>query len=164
MTTHYTRSPGLAITGAAILRMLDQLGERLARHSQAARDPCLAGTLDRIRDEAGGLVDLYQQVTRPGQCALCGSEDVALVAALSADPGLEVCAACGLDPDVATFPLSALADDREVWVVTRGDVVWLAGRELTDCEAARVAAAICDATAAAVACAVAVVCGQVPLA
>ena len=70
-----------------------------------------------------------------------------------------MCEACQLDPDVRTFPLAALADDREVLVITRGDLAWLAGRAVTDCEAARLAAAIGDTTAGTVARLVQSVCG-----
>jgi hypothetical protein len=154
-----TRSPALAMAGAAVLRMLAQVEERLARHPRAPRDSALAAALTHIRQEAGDLVELYEYVTRPGLCAHCGSPDVPLLAAMSADPGLEVCEACELDPDVATFPLAALDDDREVWTVTRGDVTWLAGREVTDGEVCQLAAAIGDGTADLVAGLVAVVCG-----
>lgn len=82
---------------------------------------------------------------------------------MSADPGREVCEACQMDPDLATFPLQALADDREVWIVTRGDLAWLAGREVTDGEAAALAAVIGDTTAGTVARLVASVCGAGPL-
>jgi hypothetical protein len=157
------RFPALAAAGAAVLRLLAQVEERLARQPRAARDPDLAAALAHIREEAGELVELYEYVTRPGQCANCGQVDAHLVAAMRSDPGLEVCEACELDPDVRTFPLAALADDREVWTVTRGDLAWLAGREVTDGEASRLAAVIGDRTAHAVAEAVAAVCGSSPL-
>lgn len=159
MTSDNIRPPALAMAGASILRLLAQVEERLARHPRAAPDPGLAAALTHIREEADGLVELYAYATRPGQCAHCGQGDVQLAAALSADPGQEVCGACELDPDIVTFPLAALDDDREVWVVTRGDAAWLAGRAVTDAEADRLAAAIGDATADTVACAVALVCG-----
>ena len=160
MTTENARSSALATAGAAVLRMMAQVEERLALHPRAPRDPDLADALTCIRREAAGLVELYEYVTRPGQCSHCGQVDAQLTAALSADPGQEVCEACELEPGLVTFPLAALADDREVWTVTRGDVVWLAGREVTDLEADRLAAAIGDATADTVAGVVAVVCGS----
>lgn len=157
MTADNSRS--IAVAGAAVLRLLGQLEERLARRPRAAPDPGLAAALTHIREEAGGLVELYAYATRPGRCAHCGQTGVQLAAALSSDPGQEVCAACELDPDIVTFPLAVLDDDREVWVVTRGDAAWLAGRAVTDDEAGRLAAVIGDATADTVACAVALVCG-----
>lgn len=153
-------APSLAMIGAAALRLLTQVEECLARRPRAPRDPGLAAALAYIRQEADDLIDLYGYLTRPGLCAHCGSVDVPLTAAMSADPGREVCEACALDPELATLPLSALADDSAVWVVTRGDAVWLAGRELTDGEVSRLAAAIGDATADAVARVVAGVCGS----
>jgi hypothetical protein len=157
------RFPALASAGAAVLRLLAQVEERLARHPRAARDPAFETALDGIRREARELAELYEYVTRPGLCCHCGQVDARLVAALSADPGQEVCEACALDPDVAAFPLSALADDREVWTVTRGDLAWLAGREVTDGEAVRLAAVIGDRTAGTVARLVEEVCGSAPL-
>lgn len=152
MTTENARPlPSLTTVGTAALRLLAHVEEQLARRPRAPRDPGLAAALACIRQEADDLIDLYGYLTRPGQCAHCCSVDVPLTAAMSADPGLEVCEACAMDPDLATFPLSALADDREVFTLTRGDMAWLAGREVTDCEAAALAAAIGDTTAGTVA-------------
>lgn len=73
-----------------------------------------------------------------GDCARCRKVAV-MVAALASDPGRQVCADCHERFDVATVSLPALADDRPVYGITRGDLVRLAGREVSDAEAAEVA-------------------------
>lgn len=82
-----------------------------------------------------------------GQCEFCHAADAALVAVLSADPDQAVCEACHADPRLPTVSLAAVSDSRPVYVVSRGDLARIAGREVTDGEAARIARAIGNSTA-----------------
>jgi hypothetical protein len=82
-----------------------------------------------------------------GQCEFCHAADVNLAAVLSADPDQVVCEACHADPRLPTVSLAAVNDGRPVYVVSRGDLARLAGREVTDSEAARIARAIGNSTA-----------------
>jgi hypothetical protein len=84
---------------------------------------------------------------RRGQCEFCHAADVALVAVLSADPDQAVCEACNADPRLPTVSLATVSDDRPVYVVSRGDLARMAGRAVTDGEAARIAKAIDNSTA-----------------
>lgn len=95
-----------------------------------------------------------------GQCAVCRTADVALEAVLSADPDQVVCGTCHADPRLATVSLAAVNDSRPVYVLSRGDLVRIAGQEVTDRDAARIAKAIDNSTVSeAIADAVWQVCG-----
>lgn len=77
-----------------------------------------------------------------GTCEFCRADDVALPAVLSADPDQRACATCHADPRVPTFDASALDDETPVWTLTRGDLARLAGRVVTDAEAATIERAL----------------------
>jgi hypothetical protein len=98
-----------------------------------------------------------------GTCEFCQSHGAHLVAVLSADPDQAVCEACHADPRLPTVSLAAVSDTRPVWVVSRGDIARMAGRQVSDEEAGRVARGIEHSTAQdAVADAVLQVCGYPP--
>lgn len=95
-----------------------------------------------------------------GQCESCHATDVALEAVLSADPDQVVCGACHADRHLATVSLAAVNDSRPVYVLSRGDLARIAGREVTGRDAARIAKAIGNSTVSeAIADAVWQVCG-----
>jgi hypothetical protein len=154
------RRSTMAGTAARVLRRLVQLEERLAgSRLRAAPDAELSVLIDCIREEAACLAELYELATH-GTCARCGAADVPLPAVLRIDAERGVCEDCHASPRVPTVAVAALCDDREVLTVTRGDVARLAGRAVTDDEAARVAAAVQGcALASALANAVGIVCG-----
>jgi predicted CXXCH cytochrome family protein len=117
-------------------------------------------------EETGSYLDGDTEVTvEPaavprGQCEFCHAADAALTAVLAADPDQAVCGACHADPRLPTVSLAAVSDSRPVYVVSRGDLARIAGREVTDTEAARIAGAIGNSTASeAIGDAVVQVCG-----
>jgi hypothetical protein len=81
-----------------------------------------------------------------GQCEFCHTADVPLEAVLSADPDQAVCGTCHADPRLATLSLAAVNDSRPVYVLSRGDLARIAGQEVTDRDAARIAKAIDNST------------------
>lgn len=86
-------------------------------------------------------------LTTHGQCAVCQAADAALAGVLAADPDQAVCEACHANRRLPTVSLAAVSDTRPVYVVSRGDLARLAGRELADSEVARVVKAIDNSTA-----------------
>jgi hypothetical protein len=98
--------------------------------------------------ETGSRLDGDSEVTvepaavRRGQCEFCHAIDMVLEAVLSGDPDQVVCAACHADPRVPTVSLAVVTDSRPAYVVSRGDLARIAGREVTDGEAKRIVKAI----------------------
>lgn len=82
-----------------------------------------------------------------GICEVCRDRGVPLMAVLSADPDQAVCESCHTDPRLPTVSLAVVNDSRPVYVVSRGDLARIAGREATDEEARRTARAIEHSTA-----------------
>jgi hypothetical protein len=122
---------------------LAQARERLQHYPRAARDPQLASVLSGLEEELDGAAYFDGSgMTSRGTCARCGTLDRDLPGVLSADPEAGVCAACHADPLVPTFPLTALFDERPVYVLARGDVARLAGCELSDEEISRISSSI----------------------
>jgi hypothetical protein len=117
-------------------------------------------------EETGSYLDGDTGVTvepatvRRGQCEFCREADAALVAVLSGDPDQGVCEACHADPRLPTVSLAVVSDSRPAYVVSHGDLARIAGREVTDSEAARIVKAIDNSTASeAIGEAIAQVCG-----
>jgi hypothetical protein len=141
---------------------------RGARFTARDSDRAYVITVKRDLDaEARYLMDGDTEVTveppaaRRGQCEVCHAADVELAAVLSADPDQQVCEACHADPRLPTVSLAAVNDDRPAYVVSRGDLARIAGREVTDSEVARILKAIDYSTAmAAIGDAVWQVCGS----
>ncbi len=78
-----------------------------------------------------------------GDCGWCDAV-AEMVAALGSDNDTQVCAACHANPGIPTVSLAALADETPVYVITRGDLVEMAWRDVTDQEAKIISGAIVD--------------------
>jgi hypothetical protein len=123
-------------TEQAVTALLESLAE--------AEGPASADGL-----EIGDVYDARLDRPRPpsGQCEFCHAADAPLAAVLAADPDQVVCEACHADPRLPTVSLAAVSDSRPAYVLTRGDLARIAGREVTGHEAARIAKAIGNSTA-----------------
>ena len=92
-------------------------------------------------------VTVESPAARRGYCEFCHAADVELAAVLSADPDQEVCEACHANPRVPTISHAVVSDDRPAYVVSRGDLARIAGREVNDSEVARILKTIENSTA-----------------
>jgi hypothetical protein len=76
------------------------------------------------------------QVQRAAVCEVCEwcEKAAVLVAVLGSDNDVQVCQECHDNPLIPTVSMSALADERPVYVITRGDLAEMAWRDVTDAE------------------------------